>query len=290
MTTRVALIGDPVSGSVSPQMHRAGFREAGLDWDYRAIRVGSQELPHVFPRLRSSLAGLNVTHPLKESILPLLDRLSGEAERAGSVNTVVFGDEVWGHSTDGAGFVSALRRSADRDPRRAVILGTGGAARAVAEALTGLGADVTMYGRNVWAGTRLAGDLGVSFAGPAGEGGDGGSLPAADLLVNATPVGGGADPEALPVPASWALHEGLTVFDLVYRPRRTALLRLAETAGCRTVEGIEMLIEQGALSFEVWTGRPGPVEAMREAAYRALDDAGSAGSKDQAPAPARGVR
>lgn len=288
MTTLVALIGDPVAGSVSPAMHRAGFREAGLDWDYRAVRVTAEELPRVFDQLRSSFAGLNVTRPLKEAVLPLLQGVSGEAERAGSVNTVVFEREARGHSTDGAGFLAALRRGVDRDPRRAVVLGTGGAARAVAGALTGIGCEVMVYGRNERAGTRLAGDLGVSFGGSGGAIEQDDPLGPADLLVNATPVEDDHDGTGLSVPR-WTLHEGLTVFDLVYRPRRTALLTQAEAAGCRTVEGVEMLIEQGALSFELWTGRPGPVEAMREAAYRALG-ASRAASEDPAPAPARGQR
>jgi shikimate dehydrogenase len=288
MTTWVALIGDPVSGSVSPAMHRAGFREAGMDWGYRAVRVGGHELREVFPELRSSFAGLNVTRPLKESILPLLDRRADEAERAGSVNTVVFEEEAWGHSTDGAGFLAALRRGGASDPRRAVILGTGGAARAVAAALTGVGAQVAMFGRNQQAGTRVAHDLGVSFEGRAGQGEERGPLASADLLVNATPLGSDHDGKGLSMPPWWTLHPGLTVFDLVYRPRRTALLRRAEVAGCRTVEGIEMLIEQGALSFELWTGRPAPVAAMREAAYRALEGIPS-GSRDGDPASVRGV-
>jgi shikimate dehydrogenase len=288
MTTVVALIGDPVSGSVSPQMHRAGFREAGLDWDYRAVRVGGEELPGAFPRLRSTFAGLNVTTPLKAAMIPLLDRVSDEAARAGSVNTVVFGDEAWGHTTDGAGFVAALRRQRGPDPRRGVVMGTGGAARAVSAALADIGCQVTVWGRNEQAGRALALDLGVAFA-VAGGGSEAELARAADLLVNATAVGGlDSVPETLPIPASWTLHPGLTVFDLVYRPRRTALLRRAEAAGCRTVEGIEMLIEQGALSFALWTGRPGPVEAMRVAAYEAVE-AEPAGS-GSAAAAARGPR
>jgi shikimate dehydrogenase len=289
MTTLVALIGDPVSGSVSPQMHRAGFREAGLDWDYQAVRVEPNALPGAFPRLRSTFAGLNLTRPLKEAVLPLLDRVSDEAARAGSVNTVVFGDQAWGHSTDGAGFVSALRRQSGSDPRRAVVMGTGGAARAVSAALAGIGCQVTVWGRNERAGQALALDLGVAFSAARG-GNEADLVRAVDLLVNATPVGGlDSSPEALPIPKSWTLHSSLTVFDLVYRPRRTALLRRAEAAGCRTVEGIEMLIEQGALSFALWTGRPGPVDAMRGAAYAAVE-AEPAGSGGPTAAAAGGVR
>ncbi len=273
MTRTVALIGDPVSRSVSPAMQRAAFDAAALDWTYEPVRVSRDELPDAWPRLRDERAGLNVTIPLKEAVIPLLDRLAPDARAAGSVNTVVLGGiEAVGDSTDGAGFLAALERGDARARRRAVILGTGGAARAVASALRSVGSNVHVLGRNPDAGARIATDLDVGFerwsppeAGPLAA-----ALDGADLLVNATPVGAG-DPTASPVPDDVPLHPRVTVFDLVYRPRRTALLERAARQGCVIVEGIEMLIEQGARSFELWTGLPAPVGRMREAAYGALD-------------------
>lgn len=273
----IALIGDPVSHSASPAMQRAAFAAAGLAMDYTAVRIGAQELVVAFPDLRRRFAGLNVTRPLKEEVLPLLDAVSPAAAGAGSVNTVVFsGGAAQGDSTDGAGFLAALARVPHPRVRRALILGTGGAARAVAAALRQNGATVEVAGRNAGAAQRLREHLGVDVIGT-----DVGSIAAAvrsaDLLVNATPVGaeGGPAMSTLPatvLPDTVPLHPALVVVDLVYRPRRTPLLERAALAGCRTVEGIEMLIEQGARSFELWTGGRAPVPEMRRAAYAALSE------------------
>jgi shikimate dehydrogenase len=270
----VALIGDPVAHSVSPAIHRAAFAALGLDLDYVVLRVGREELADAFPLLRRTYLGLNVTTPLKEAAIPLLDSLSPTALRAGSVNTVLFGDgSARGMSTDGEGFMAALRARQTPgawSPRWALILGMGGAARAVAASLLGGRAAVIVSGRNAQAGRRMAADLGLRFV-PAEPGPLADAVASADLLVNATPVGGPAGPAASPLPDSVPLHPGLVVFDLVYRPRRTPLLARAEAAGCATVEGIEMLVEQAARSFEIWTSLPAPVEVMREAAYRAVE-------------------
>ncbi len=291
---RLALIGDPVAGSVSPVMQRAAFAAAGMDVDYRGLRVKEGELPSLFPGLRASLHGLNVTAPLKQAVLPMLDEIGPAAAAAGSVNTVVFsGGLARGESTDGDGFLAALRGVRESPTRKAVVIGTGGAARAVTAALLREGASVAVAGRNEDAGRRLISDVArgtkdvlrdrIPRRPPAGGGSPAlgftafgstsfsGALETADLLVNCTPVG---DPALRgPVVPPSLLHDRLTVVDLVYRPRRTALLEAARAAGCLTVEGIEMLIEQGARSFELWTGLSAPVEVMRHAAYFALDGA-----------------
>ncbi|CAN5234941.1 shikimate dehydrogenase [soil metagenome] len=304
---RLALIGDPVAGSVSPIMQRAAFAAAGMHVDYRALRVKESELPSLFAGLRASLRGLNVTAPLKQAVLRMLDDIAPAAAAAGSVNTVVFsGGLARGESTDGDGFLAALRGVRESPTRKAVVIGTGGAARAVTAALLREGASVAIAGRNEDAGRRLISDVarstrelfGARFPRRPRTGGGSsalvftlldsrsfpGTLDAADLLVNCTPVG---DP-ALggPIVPPSLLHDRLTVVDLVYRPRRTALLEAARAAGSLTVEGIEMLIEQGARSFELWTGLPAPVEVMRRAAYFALD--GASGSPS-ASAAARGA-
>jgi shikimate dehydrogenase len=273
VTGRVLLIGDPVGHSVSPAMQRAAFQAAGLDWRYEAVRISAGNLGRSWARLRTdpALAGLNVTIPHKEAVIPLLDRVDPGAQASGSVNAVAFeSGRAVGHSTDGVGFLSALARVDGRARRRAVVLGTGGAARAVAAALRELGSHVTVVGRNSAAGKRLANDLGVAFTPLGSSDALEGALDGADLLANATPVGTG-DPEASPLPPDVELQPETTVFDLVYRPRRTALLERAAATGCRTVEGIEMLIEQGARSFELWTALAAPVEAMRAAANAALN-------------------
>jgi shikimate dehydrogenase len=269
-----ALIGSPIAQSLSPAIHMAAFEALELDARYVAVNVVPRDLTHAFPSLRLRFAGLNVTRPLKEAIVPLLDRASPKVDRTGSVNTVVMvGGEAVGHSTDGAGFLAALARAADASPRRALILGTGGAARAVAAALIDEGTAVTVAGRSEAAGRRLAGDLGTGFVpfafdGPSGAVSE--TLDTADLVVNATPLGASPFLELCPLPPDAGLSPGQIVCDLVYRPRRTPLLLFAEAAGCRTVEGLDMLIEQGARSFALWTGLEPPLRAMRAAAYRAV--------------------
>jgi shikimate dehydrogenase len=267
----VALIGDPVAHSVSPPMQQAALDACGLSLTYVAVRVPRGELPRELERLRAGCIGLNVTRPLKEDILPLLDSVSRDASRAGSVNTVVFRDgRAEGHSTDGHGLLAALARRVEGAPPLALILGTGGAARAVAAALEDAGSSVVVTGRNRRAGEAIASELGVRFV-PSDD-----VREAPDLLVNATPLGGRRG-EMLPLEGI-RLRPGSAVFDLVYRPRSTPLLRLAAERGCTTIEGIEMLIEQGARSFELWTRAPAPLAVMRTAAYQVLAGRRSVGA------------
>jgi shikimate dehydrogenase len=262
----VALIGDPVAQSPSPAMHRAAFVAAGLDLDYVAERVTRDDLRGEFGRLREQHLGLNVTRPLKEAIVPLLDDVRGDAAATGSVNTVTFLEgRAVGDSTDGSGFMAALTRAGTPSPTRAVILGAGGSARAVGAALVSSGAEVTIAARDPARGLATARALGATLISmdsyDISE-----AIEPADLLVNATPLG-----RETPLPGGVELHPELTVFDLVYTPRVTRLLMAARVMGCRTVEGVDMLVEQGALSFEIWTGLRPPTEAMRDAALAALE-------------------
>jgi shikimate dehydrogenase len=276
VTERVGLIGDPVALSLSPRIQMAALEATGLDWTYQLIPVGRGELAARWEELRKGFLGLNVTIPIKEEAAELATRLSATAARCGSVNTLTFtASEAMGDSTDGQGFMAALAGAELGASKNAVVIGTGGSARAVAAALAEQGAKVHVLGRNGVAGRRLAGDLsrsglgGVRFSELDPEG-LAAALAGADLLANTTPLGGPAAPLQSPVPESVGLDPGLVVFDLVYRPRRTPLLRRAAGLGCRVVEGVEMLVEQGALSFECWTGRRAPVTEMRQAAYLAL--------------------
>lgn len=263
---RIALVGDPVSASVSPAMQNAAFRSLGLAFQYEALRVPRDELAAAFGSLRQRFVGLNVTIPHKEEASRLVDTLEPASRTSGSVNTVIFRNgQAIGDSTDGRGFLRALRRGAPgRELRSALIIGTGGAARAIAAALAGDGLRVRVSGRNTNAALRLAGDIDGVEALPAGE------LPAgvdsSDLLVSAVPAAAWEDGTL-----TCALRPGLVVFDLAYRPRQTPLLERASAAGATAIEGIEMLIEQGALSFQLWTGVEPPLAAMRMAAYDALE-------------------
>jgi shikimate dehydrogenase len=274
-----AVVGDPIAHSISPPMQQAAFAAAGLDATYVAERVPDGTLAAAWADLRSRLAGWNVTRPHKGAALELVDRVAPEAAACGSVNTVVREDGgTTGHSTDGDGFMEALAGVRAEPVGRAVIIGTGGASRAVAAALSAGGTDVRLVGRNAAAGGAVAADLSsggtrVTFAGGPDRVAE--VLPGADLIVNATPLGDPSMPGRSPIPddvALEALDPRPVIFDLVYWPRRTPLLERGAGAGCAVVEGIEMLIGQGARSFELWTGLPAPRDAMRAAAYRALDE------------------
>lgn len=274
--TEVALVGDPVAHSVSPAIQSAAFAAVGLDWHYRLVRVADGELDEVWPGLVRRFRGVNVTSPHKRTAASLADALSPTARACASVNTLTFGPTgAFGDSTDGEGFIRALRRAASRVPDVAVVLGTGGAARAVVASLSAEGAEVRVVGRNQVAGAELARDLArvgpgrVAFLGD-GEAVLAAALVDAELLVNATTVGGPSNAGRSPVPGRVPLSQGLVVFDLVYLPRRTPLLQRAQASGCLVVGGLEMLVEQGGLSFEAWTGVGAPLQVMREAADRAL--------------------
>ena len=267
-TRRIALVGDPVVGSVSPAMQNAAFGAMALPFEYVLHPVPRGRLAAAFAGLRERYAGLNVTTPHKEAARGLVASLGEAARACGSVNTVVFRPgEAVGDSTDGAGFIRALRRGAGRRVlRRALVLGAGGAARAIAAALVAEGVDVRVWARDGADARAIARDIaGVSAL----SGGLGDELRRADLLASAIPASAWSG-DRPPLPPDVELRPPLTVFDLVYRPRRTPLLDRAGRAGCVTVEGIEMLIEQGALSFSMWTGQAAPVEVMRQAAYEAL--------------------
>ncbi len=235
----VGLLGSPVGHSLSPRMQNAAFAASALDWTYVPLEVEPGTLEAAVRGLVAlGFVGANVTIPHKVAVLPLCDELDAVAERAGSVNTLlVRAGRVLGSSTDGAAVVDALEPAG----ARALVLGAGGAARAVAAALEEAGAEVRSASRG--------GDWPPDASG-------------ADIVVNATPV----RDEALVEP-----RPEQQVADLAYRAdgRPTALVAAARAAGCRrVVDGREILVRQGAASFERWTGLPAPLEAMRAALQR----------------------
>ena len=248
-----AVIGHPVAHSRSPQMQTAGFRAAGLDWRYTAIDVPPDGLAGFLAGLAGSgLVGVNVTIPHKQAAIAACDTLSAGARAAGSVNTIVVGadDRLRGHSTDGCGLLWAL---GDRAPADALVLGAGGAARAVVAALREAGWGVRVTARRPEAAAALGADV---EPWPARR--------LASLVVNATPVGQAGDPQQLPVDPG-LLGSGMLVCDLAYRGdgRPTALCRRAAERGAEVVDGLEVLLGQGIHAFRLLTGLDAPVEAMR---------------------------
>jgi shikimate dehydrogenase len=267
----VALIGDPVAHSVSPAMQNAAFKALGLNYVYLAFRVPAAALSDAINGIRGLwLRGANITIPHKTAVLPLLDEIDELVKRIGAVNTIVNNDgRLIGHNTDAPGFLAALKSSGfEPKGQKAVVLGAGGAARAGVFALRDAGANVAIVNRSPEAAIALARETGAS-ASELSESGLRSAMAGASLIVNATCVGMSPDVDSTPLPAH-LLRPGLVVFDTVYRPRRTRLLKEAAAAGCTAIGGLDMLIEQGALAFTLWTGNNAPRDIMHQAADEAL--------------------
>lgn len=269
---RVFLLGDPLGHSLSPAMQNAALRASRLDWQYELLETPRDRLGDAVARLRADdCAGANVTIPYKEVVLGWLDGLSENARQMGAVNTIVKREgKLIGENTDGYGFVHSLRDARiDGRGARVVILGAGGAARAVAFALAAAGAaKITLVNRTAARAATLADALRQDYPNLALAVNRYAALDDATLIVNATPLGMPPREDASPMPT--AFPRGAVAFDLVYRPLQTPFRRDAERAGARTMGGIEMLVHQGAAAFKLWTGRDAPVDVMVEAAEAAL--------------------
>ena len=271
----VFLIGQPVGHSVSPAMQNAGFRSVGLDWSYELLETTPAELAGAVAGLRADdCAGANVTIPHKQAIVERLDGVTPRARAIAAVNTVVKKDgKLIGDNTDGYGFAQGLREaSVDPHNKRVAILGAGGAARAAAVTLAEAGAErITLLNRSMPRVQALAEFLRASFPAVAIGVNDESALSAAQLIVNATPVGMWPYEDESPLRS--AFPAGAVAIELVYRPLETRFLRQAAQAGAQTVDGLGMLVHQGAAAFKLWTGRDAPVDLMLEAARHALNGA-----------------
>jgi 3-dehydroquinate dehydratase/shikimate dehydrogenase len=264
--TRVyGVIGDPIAHSLSPAMQNAAFARARLDAVYLPFEVKS--LGDFLDNLESlGVAGFSVTHPHKQAILRHLDGIDPLAESIGAVNTVVVrgGGKLYGYNTDYVGVLRTLQRHVNLEGARVLLAGAGGAARAVAFALATAGAFISVWSRRPAAARALARSVG----------GEAIARRAAlrrqrfAAIVNCTPVGQASAEDDSPLEAREL--NARVVFDLVYNPRETKLLRLARARGLRVVPGWQMLVEQGAAQFEIWTGLRAPVAAMRRAVLARL--------------------
>ncbi len=283
MTKRAGVIGHPIGHSISPALFVAAFAAAGIDATYEAWDTPPETLEGRVNALRGAdFLGANVTVPHKEAIVPLLDGTDDLASKAGAVNTIVHReDKLIGHNTDIAGFARALREDAgfDAKGKAVTLLGSGGAARAVALALVEAGAAVIyVVARQPRKIERLVLDLKPLT--PAGTTitwaywGDGSflrSLETADLLVNCTPVGTAGSATAGQAVIDAALIQPRTlVFDLVYNPAETPLVAAAKSRGAKALSGLGMLVYQAAESFRLWTGKDADVSTMRDAGRKAL--------------------
>jgi shikimate dehydrogenase len=276
-TKLCGLIGDPVGHSVSPAMHNAAFRTLGLDYAYLPFRVRRDDLPAALQGMRAlNIRGLNVTIPHKVAALALLDEIDPLAKQIGAVNVLVNNSgRLTGYNTDAEGFLQVLSgHGIEAQGRNVAVLGAGGAARAIAFALASRGASLTILNRTPGAALSCAADISGSTGQPVKaleltRANLAAVLEGASLLVNATSIGMLPAGDVSPVGRE-LLGSQLTVVDIVYNPHKSRLLREAGQAGAMTINGLEMLIRQGALAFEKWTGRQPPLEVMRRAAITAL--------------------
>lgn len=277
-TRLVGLLGYPVSHSLSPLIHNTAFRAQGLNNRYVALPVAPADVPEAVAGLKAlGFLGSNVTIPHKQAVLPLMDALSAEARAVGAVNTIVCrrgGEAVtlYGDNTDVAGFLEPLRPFTDAlRSAPMLIFGAGGAARAVAYALLSTFAPerLTLAARTPARAQRLASDLAAYDPGGAlhvvSLAEAGASVRAARLLVNATPVGMHPHADATPWPAADDFSDGQIVYDLIYKPEQTRLLRDAAARSAHTLGGLAMLILQAAASYIQWTGTAMPVDLVRAA-------------------------
>ena len=273
------VIGDPIEHSMSPAMHNAAFRELGLDFVYVAFKVSKDSLSNAIHGMRAlNIKGLNVTIPHKVTVIPLLDKLDPLAEKIGAVNTIVNDKGILtGYNTDADGFLQVLlEKGTEPKGKNVVILGAGGASRAISFILAERGANLIILNRKLeldWA-EELALQISQLFnkkttALELNEKNSAKALEKAHILVNATSVGMHPDINKTPV-SSTLLKAGLTVFDIVYNPLQTRLRKDADAVGAWTISGLDMLAWQGALAFEKWTGRKAPVELMQREAMKVL--------------------
>ncbi|MFH1752933.1 MAG: shikimate dehydrogenase [Candidatus Omnitrophota bacterium] len=273
---RYGLVGYPVKHSLSPAMHNAAFKDLGIDAEYELFEVKPQDLGEFFAAFKERLAGANVTIPHKEASIEYLDEVKEAAGSIGAVNTVISENgRLIGDNTDVSGFLEALKNDLGfkADGKKAVVLGAGGAARAVTFGLHAQNIkSVFLIDLDARKAASLAIDLAKAGCDAAAIKYDkdavDGLILNADLLVNATPCGmKEGDPELVD---ARSMHKGLAVFDLIYNPAKTALIREAEKRGCRAANGLGMLLYQGAKAFELWTGKRPNSNVMKEALIKAL--------------------
>ena len=272
-TNIVGLIGHPVEHSFSPPMHNAVFKTLKMDYVYAAFDVSPNDLKNAISGAQAlNIKGFNVTIPHKIEVMKYLNEIDEVASLIGAVNTIDFKD-LKGYNTDGIGALKAIGEVTNVKNKNVVIAGAGGASRAISFYIAKYGADkLTILNRNVEKAQKLAGDILKSglIDNVNSDSINNIDLSDADILINTTPVGMHPNVDDVPIASSELMHEDLVVFDAVYNPNETGLLKEAIKAGAKPVYGIKMLLYQGAESFEIWTGKKAPVDVMEEALVKTL--------------------
>lgn len=264
-TKLYGIIGNPVCHSLSPTIHNGAFRRMGLNAVYLAFEV--KDLKEAISGIRElGLRGVSVTLPFKNQIIPFLDNVEEVAGKIKAVNTLLHeGEKLTGYNTDWRGALEALEEKVDLNGKRVVLLGAGGAARAIGFALKTRACEVIISNRTRDRGVRLAKELRCVHQPLSSiEGVD------ANVIINATSAGMYPNDEENLIPRK-VLREGMTVMDIVYHPLQTKLLRKAEERGCQTINGLEMLARQGTRQLEIWTGRRPDVREIKEDLQKTLE-------------------
>jgi shikimate dehydrogenase len=275
------VIGDPIEHTLSPTIHNAAFNHLKLDFVFLAFRVKATELENAIRGMRGlGIHGLNVTMPHKGTVIAYLDMVDSTVKFLGSANTILNKNgKLSGFNTDGAGALKALRENGiNLSGKKVVLLGAGGAAKAIAFSLAKEVGELVVLNRAAEKAKKLAEALELALnkkvvGGALSPDTIAENLQDSDVLINATSVGMHPEADQSIVPPQ-LLRSDLTMMDIVYNPVETKLAKAAKAAGAKVISGVEMLIYQGAASFEIWTGRSAPIEVMRLAALNKLSSAG----------------
>jgi shikimate dehydrogenase len=263
-TQLYGIIGDPVQHSLSPILHNKAFKRMGLNAVYLVFEV--EDLEEAIRGIRGlGIRGVSVTLPFKTQVLPFLDRVEAVAEKIKAVNTIANeGGRLVGYNTDWRGALEALEEKVDLKGKKILLLGAGGAARAIGFGLKKRGCQTIISNRSLDKANELAKALGFICMPLSSI-----NKPKIDVIINATSVGMSPHHADSPVPRRF-LKEGMVVMDIVYQPLKTQLLQDAEEQGCRTIDGLEMFVRQGAGQLEIWTGQKLDIHQMKEDLSREL--------------------
>jgi shikimate dehydrogenase len=264
-TSLYAVLGDPISHSLSPVMHNRAFSLVNFNGVYLAFRT--KEIGKAISGIRAlGIKGAGITIPHKIAVMEFLDEIDDTAKKIGAVNTIINRQgRITGYNFDSIGAVRAIKEKSDIENKAVSILGAGGSARAVGYGIISEGGRVTILNRTKKRGEKLASDLESAFC-PIEDF----KSVKCDILINTTPVGMKPDINGMPIEKE-LLNKGMLVMDIVYNPLKTKLLKVAEDMGCTTINGISMFVFQGAGQFELWTGEKAPVEFMKKTVLKALD-------------------
>ncbi len=278
-TKVVGLIGNPVEHSISPLIHNSAFRKSNLDYVYVAHKVAEEHIEEATNGIKAlEIEGVNVTIPHKTTVIRHIDSIQETANKIGAVNTIKReGKQLKGFNTDGIGVLKSLKKEVGEiGDAKILLLGAGGAARAIGFTLADEGANLTISNRTDKKSEKLASEIRKKTSSeikhiPQKKKELEKEIQNSEIIINSTSVGMFPNEKETLI-ESESLHENLTVMDIVYNPPKTQLLKEAEKAGAKTISGLGMLVNQGAASFEIWTGKDAPVNAMWEAAEEALKE------------------